>query len=182
MLNINEEWKPVVGFEKLYEVSNLGNIRNTRGKVLKVHAQNSGYFQVTFYDKGKKKMLVHRVVSQAWISNIESKPYVNHLDGDKANNSVDNLEWCTNSENILHARSTGLNPYNNPTTGKKLGKGSKYHNVSFDRSRNKWTGGVRHEGKTKMLKRFATEIDAAIYVNTVLDLLGLDDRPRNIID
>lgn len=131
MLNINNEnWKPVEGFEKLYEVSDKGRVRTTRGLVLKTHQQNSGYLQTTFTLNGKRtKYLVHRLVALHFISNPEDKKYVNHKNGNKLDNSVENLEWVTNSENILHARTTGLNPYNLPTLGLKMGKGSIYRGV-----------------------------------------------------
>ena len=116
-------------FPELYEVSNFGNIRNKQNKLLKVWLQNSGYFQICFTIQGKShRKLVHRVVAEAFIPNNLNKPYINHINGNKLDNSIHNLEWVTNSENILHARKTGLNPYNKPTEGLKLG-GQKTRNI-----------------------------------------------------
>ena len=180
MLNHNEIWKPVKEYESFYEISNKGQVSNKR-KVLKTHAQNSGYLQITFTVKGKsKKYLVHRLVAEAFIPNHYGKPVVNHKDGNKLNNSVDNLEWCTHSENILHARATELNPYNTPTLGVKKGKSSKFRNVTYDTNRNKWIGSVRHNKRTLGQKRFDTELEAAKHVNYLIDFYQLV-RPKNIV-
>lgn len=183
MLNFNNEiWKPVINFEKLYEVSNLGRVRNARGRVLKVHPQNCGYLQITFtLNKVCTKFLVHRLVAIHFLENVDNKKYVNHIDGDKLNNCVTNLEWVTNSENILHARSTGLNPYNLPTLGIKKGKGSIYRGVSYDKSRDNWIACVRHNKTNYHQKRFNTELEAAMHYNWIIDEMGFTDRPKNII-
>ena len=101
-----EIWKPCVGFEGLYEVSNLGNVRslNYRNRIGFVHnlflsASKQGYLTVHFKNREYK---VHRLVATAFIPNPENKRCVNHLDGNKQNNNVTNLEWCTHSENTRH--------------------------------------------------------------------------------
>lgn len=184
MLNVNEIWKPIKEYENLYEVSNLGNIRNTKKKVLKCHSQNSGYLQITLYggNRKKRKYLIHRLVASAFIENINNAPFVNHINGNKLDNSATNLEWCTNSENIKHARHTGLNLYNKPTLGKKKGKSSKFRGVCFDKSRNVWIAAVRHNNKTWYQKRFNTELEAAMHYNWIIDTMKLTDRPKNIIN
>ncbi|AJF40719.1 HNH endonuclease [Vibrio phage phi 1] len=183
MLNFNNEiWKPVTDFENLYEVSNLGRVKNARGLILKAHPQNSGYLQITFtVNQVRTKFLVHRLVALHFIENIDNKKYVNHIDGNKLNNCAHNLEWVTNSENILHARNTGLNPYNTPTLGIKKGKGSIYRGVSYDKSRNKWIACVRYNKHNYHQKRFNTEIEAALHYNWIIDEMGFTDRPKNII-
>jgi hypothetical protein len=134
---------------------------------------------------GKKyeSFLVHRLVAIAFVKNKnpEVLVLVNHEDGNKENNFYKNLVWCDNSYNILHARRTGLNPYNKPTVGKRFGQTSKYHGVGFDKNRGKWYSGVSHEGKTMYRKRFDTEVEAARHFNWVLDKLKLTNRPRNVI-
>lgn len=138
-----------------------------------------GYYQLD------DRTLAHRVVATVWKENKypKTKPIVNHEDGNKQNNCADNLKWCSNSYNILHARSSGLNPYNKPTSGLKIGgerKGtSKFFGVFFDKSRQQWVGQVRHNNVVHGRRRFDTEEDAAIHYNNVCDLLGIDDKPRN---
>ena len=179
--NVQEEWKPVEGFENLYQVSNLGRISNYR-IILKPRKINSGYFTTCLTLNGYKTYkLIHRLVATAFITNEAKKREVNHIDGNKTNNSVVNLEWVTSSENKLHARDTGLKVYNIPTLGLKLSTVSKYHNVGYDKSRSKWNAAVRLEGKSYYQKRFNTEEEAALHVNWILDKLELFDRPRNIV-
>lgn len=187
MLNNNEQWKPVKGFEKYYEVSNQGKIRNMYGKTMKTHFNNRGYEMIDFtVNKVRTKKLVHRVVLEAFIDNIDDLPEVNHKDEDKSNNCLNNLEWCSRSHNKQHSMKTGT--YNKIyETKNSLGKKhlpntkSKYHNVTFDKNRNKWVGQIRHDKKNWHMKRFDTEIEAAEHVNWIIDELGLTDRPKNII-
>jgi hypothetical protein len=91
-------------------VSNDGQIRNDKtGKIKAKNKDSKGYYSESLYKDGKavtKK--VHRLVAEAFIPNPDSKPCVNHIDGNKLNNSVDNLEWVTHSENMRHAFDTGL--------------------------------------------------------------------------
>lgn len=119
---IDEYWKDVIGYEKYYQVSNLGNVRsldrkitwknsfrNLSGKMQRLIKHKSGYIRVSLNKNGKTKYHnVHRLVAMAFIDNIEKKQEVNHIDGKKDNNHYENLEWCTRSENVKHAVKTGL--------------------------------------------------------------------------
>lgn len=104
-------WKKILfeGKETIYSVSDIGEIRNDNtGKLLKLSMQQ-GYYQVTLsINKKPKRFRVHRLVAAAFIPNPENKPYVNHLDGCRSNNKINNLEWCTPAENTQHAIKTGL--------------------------------------------------------------------------
>lgn len=95
-----------------FEISNLGRIRNIEtGRVLKQFVNRNGYRQVSVSLGGrnnKKIFKIHKAVAETFISNPDNKPIINHKDGDKTNNNVDNLEWTTYSENIKHAFDTGL--------------------------------------------------------------------------
>lgn len=119
-----EIWKTVNGYEGLYEVSNKGRVRSLdkivpkwdgqrllKGKILKGGITRFGYVKVILTkEKTKRTFLVHRLVAEAFIENDnpKSKNQVNHIDGDKLNNSIENLEWVTASENVRHAFENGL--------------------------------------------------------------------------
>lgn len=115
---MNEIWKEIPGYEGYYEVSNLGNFRSkdrwvkyknngTRlypGKSLLVEEMQDGYKRIVLMKEGKKiRYMCHRLVAQTFIDNPENKEQVNHIDGNRRNNMVTNLEWCTQSENEQHA-------------------------------------------------------------------------------
>lgn len=88
-----------------YDVDEFGVVRNIKtNRVLHQHIDKDGYLRVAIYDKEHKqhRKLVHRLVAEAFIPNPDNLPQVNHKDGNKQNNSVDNLEWCTHSENQKH--------------------------------------------------------------------------------
>ena len=192
--NINEIWKDVVGFEGRYMVSDLGNVKSivtNHGKptdkqvIKRVRSKTCDYHYVQFWRKDKPThKAVHRLVAEAFIPNPENKPIVNHLDGNKHNNAVDNLEWATHSENHKHAFATGLRSVEdcrNRMIGKVFGKASNYRYVYFDKSRNRWKTSIKANGKVQYQKRHTTELEAAIDANEALDRLGLDNYPRNII-
>ena len=115
---MREIWKPIRGYEGLYEVSNLGNVRglvrdwDNRTKAIRnmrQHVSKTGYLSLRLCKDGKTKLCkVHRLVAEAFLENPSSFPFVNHLDGNKLNNNVSNLEWCSASRNIQHAYDTGL--------------------------------------------------------------------------
>lgn len=106
-------WKDVVGYEEYFSVSSTGEIFSKRtNKVLKQNTTKEGYKTVATKIGGRGGLnlcfKVHRLVATAFIPNPEGKPYVNHIDGCTSNNCVSNLEWCTASENAIHAITTGL--------------------------------------------------------------------------
>lgn len=109
-----EIWKPIKGYEGLYEVSSFGRVKSHRQKkgdaIRKCAVNSKGYYQLILMCKThmEKTITVHRLVAQAFIPNPDNKPYVNHKDGNKLNNAVSNLEWCTARENSVHAIQTGL--------------------------------------------------------------------------
>ena len=100
----------VPGLKGLYLATNNGQIWSTvRKRFLKPALDKDGYQKITPSIDGKKYYKrVHRLIAMTYIPNPDNKPFVNHLDEDKTNNSISNLEWCTQSENELHAWATGL--------------------------------------------------------------------------
>lgn len=105
-----EEWKPVVGLEGHYEVSNLGRVRSARTKRGKVTGRNDrGYTIVRLWRDGKPKAYsVHRMVARAFLGPCPDGHEVNHKDGKRNNAAVENLEYLTHSDNMLHAYKSGL--------------------------------------------------------------------------
>lgn len=114
-----EIWKPVSGYEGLYEVSNTGKIRSIErmtvvgrrgsGRELRQYLTPYGYLEVSLSNKGKvSHKKVHRLVTDAFCEKLDGQDEVNHIDGDKQNNYASNLEWCTRRENTIHAYRNGL--------------------------------------------------------------------------
>lgn len=119
---MEEIWKDIVGHENKYQVSNLGRVKSlarqtpfkngkftrfTKERILKPCLGKRGYYTVGF-GKDYPSITIHRIVAFAFLVNSENKICVNHIDGNKLNNNVDNLEWCTYSENNIHGLRTGL--------------------------------------------------------------------------
>lgn len=131
-----EEWRDVIGYEGLYQVNNLGNVRSLHwyggDKIKEISQHNlNGYMNVHLYKNGKLKNCgVHRLVARAFIPMEEGKEIVNHKDENRANNCVENLEWCDKSYNQLY--SMNLHPerkelFTNNLRNKETGKlGSRF--------------------------------------------------------
>lgn len=119
---MTEEWRPVVGYEEHYEVSNFGEVRSIggdvkrgschyfkKGRVLKQQTNNHGYLYVYLRFGGCNKSYVHRLVAEAFVpnSNPSMDTVVNHIDFDPTNNRADNLEWTTHKGNVHHSYNAG---------------------------------------------------------------------------
>ncbi len=123
-----EIWKPIKNWENIYEISNTGKIRSVERTITAINGrsnkpfnriypskirvqrmQKDGYMEVNLSVNQKSKLIrIHRLVAEAFIANPKDKPQVNHIDGNKTNNHVSNLEWNTQSENQIHAYKTKL--------------------------------------------------------------------------
>lgn len=147
-----EEWKDILGYEGLYKVSNLGNIKSLKfqkEKVLKLQTNTKGYFIVNLYkNKKMKSHQIHQLVAIAFLNHVPCKMelVINHINFDKKDNKVSNLEIVTNREN---------------SNRKHLKSTSKYTGVSFEKDRNKWLAQIKINGKRVLLGRFSNEIDAS---------------------
>ncbi|MBE6156988.1 MAG: hypothetical protein E7161_04530 [Firmicutes bacterium] len=125
-----EIWKSIEGYEN-YEISNLGNVKSLYNNIIrKPRIGKNGYYYITLWKNGKcKSKKNHRLVAEAFIPNPDNLPQVNHKDGNKLNNCVDNLEWCTASYNVRHAIKNGLFNTNNLF---KCGKENPMHNIKIE--------------------------------------------------
>ena len=149
-----ENWVWVRGYEGIYEVSDIGNVRR-KGKVLKKRPRNK-YLSVRLYLDGKPKDFnIHRLVAIGFLKQDEHRTFVDHIDFNKENNRADNLRWCTQRENVSSYYSS-------------IETSSKYLGVSRRRGAKKWDCNIRVDGRPKHLGRFDNEYDAHLkYIEQV---------------
>lgn len=149
MENKTEIWKDIEGSEGIYQVSNFGRIKSFcrgKGKILNGSLSSTGYFQISLHLKNKKEhQRIHRLVAEAFLGKFDL--YVNHKDGNKTNNNIENLEYTTNRDNAIHG-------YNSKKTS------SKYAGVCWVNQRSKWKAQIHLNGKRKFLGHFDTELEA----------------------
>lgn len=139
-----EIWADIKGYEGIYQVSSLGRVKNAKGKVLQPTDNGHGYKIVKLYrNSTRKNAYVHRIVAETFIPKTAQASEINHIDRNKANNAVQNLEWVTHSQNMLEMRGVeqfkkhtsiyGKYIYYNPKTKKfrvmfpGYGRGKKRH-------------------------------------------------------
>lgn len=114
---MTEIWKDIPGYEGYYQVSNIGNVkslerkdklgRKVRSKIITPIVTSKGYLEVGLYKDGNRHIFkIHRLVGLAFIPTVKDKNEINHIDENKQNNMVDNLEWCNRSENVNHGNRT----------------------------------------------------------------------------
>lgn len=114
---LKEEWRAIPGYEGFYDVSDMGNVRSLtrtymgsakrvtrKGQPLRPCVCRAGYGQVLLTKEAPKRLMIARLVAETFIPNPENKPEVNHINGQRLDNRVANLEWVTSQENSLHAR------------------------------------------------------------------------------
>lgn len=152
----NEEWRDVVGYEGYYMVSDLGRIKSSyivsrvKDGIIKMGSDKNGYCSFALWkNKSQITKKGHRVVAKAFLPNPENKPCVNHIDGNKRNNRITNLEWVTHKENSRHAVENGL--YRHP----EMKKG-------YESPHSKEVYQLTVEGV--FIKAFGSSIEAAINV------------------
>ena len=169
MIEIKEEWKEIKGFNN-YHISNLGRVySNKRKKFLHPSKNTWGYFGVMLYDNNgiRKRMPIHRLVATHFIKNEKNKNEVNHIDGNKENNSVTNLEWCTRRENMIHAYKLGLEI--SPMKGK----------FGLENKRSKQV--LQFDNKGRLIAFYDSELLASREIKEKYDIKGtIDTIGKNI--
>lgn len=142
---MKEIWKNISNYNDKYQISNYGRIKSVdsvymipnqykkmhkhiyRGKILKTSIDNNGYANIRLRKNGKTKcFLIHRLVAKAFIPNPNNYPVINHINGNKLDNKVENLEWCTQSHNVKEAYKLGLQK----TSHNVFQKGHIPHNIT----------------------------------------------------
>lgn len=156
-----EIWKDIIEFDGLYQISNLGRVKSLSRRIvcgngftdkketiLKLSKTKKGYLRANLCENyNRASYAVHRAVAIHFIENPNNLPQVNHIDEIKTNNTVDNLEWCTNRQNIHHSK-------------KRKKSSSKYVGVFWDKQLNKFRAQINYDGKTRSLGYFDNENDA----------------------
>lgn len=134
-----EEWKDIFGYEGLYQVSTSGRIKSvarhtTKGGIMKTYlSKDTGYIGLSLSKNGKVRYAtIHRIMAEAFIPNPENKPCINHKNSIRNDNRIENLEWCTHSENNIHAYKFG----NNKITKNHLSQKTKKPVLQYDLSGN----------------------------------------------
>lgn len=144
---MEEIWKPITGYGGKYEVSNLGNVKSfviyKNGRIIKP-SNTDGYLRVMLYDNGRKTFTVHRLVLQTFLP-IEENKEVNHKNHITTDNRLENLEWCSSSENKRFRK-------------KREGLSSQYMGVCWNK--NKWQSSCRVDDKQIYIGLFDDEQDA----------------------
>lgn len=179
-----EIWKPVIGYEGLYEVSNHGRVksldrivkksdgskRTVNERILKVSIGTHGYLIVNLWHQGiKKNKKIHQLVAESFLNHTRCgmKLVVNHINFDRKDNRVENLEIVTNREN---------------SNKKHLQSSSDYTGVSWDQSRKKWIAQIRVNSKTKHLGRFIDEYKAHLAYQSALTQLSNPTQKQTLLN
>ena len=147
---MEEIYKDVIGYEGIYQVSNLGNVKYCKtGLIRNYYLEKTGYYSITLRKNGiGKTRKVHQLVAESFLNHKRCgfELVVNHIDLDKTNNKLDNLEIVTNREN---------------SNRKHLKSTSKYIGVHWNKEDKKWKSGIMINGKTKHLGYFTSELEAS---------------------
>ncbi len=173
-----EIWKDIKGYEGFYQISNYGQVKSmnrsvkySNGKIVKYksklrNASCSEYRLISLSKNGNVKVFkISRLVAMHFLPKIKYKNIVNHKDGNKYNDHVSNLEWCNNSENVLHAVKNNLTKTKNKVSG-----------VFFEERRNKWAAYLYRNNKNIFIGRYENYEDAVYNRNLVLNKINIENH------
>ena len=164
------EWVKIKDYDN-YSVNEIGEVRNDKsGRILKWRLDKKGYYRISLCKNGKViYYLIHRLIALHFIPNPNNYPFIDHININPSDNSIDNLRWCSRSQN-------------NRNIKKKEGTTSRFRGVYFHKPAKKWMARCRLNGKNKYLGYFETEIEAAeTYDNFVRDNNLEDFSKINIV-
>lgn len=157
---MTETWKAIKGYEGIYEISNLGRVRNIKrkNKIVKSYTTKLGYQRVQLSKNGKfKNLLIHRLVADAFLPKPDNKDVINHKDFDRSNNNVENLEWLTYKENSHYSMDRMVEAQ------LKVRKSStKHHNIY--RNHKHFVVRVKRYGQEIINKTFITLDEAVLFL------------------
>lgn len=163
-----ETWKYIDGFEGMYEVSNCGRIKTLKKKehkIVRLIPDNKGYYRYSLYKNGKNYTVkIHRLVAQHFIPNPDNKPQVNHINGIKIDNRVENLEWMTNEENMHHSKINNLRKGKMPSCEKH--KNAKLTNKDVEYIRQNYKKNCRQFGGDALAKLYG------VHISTIIDVVN----------
>lgn len=180
-----EKWKPISGYEGLYEVSNKGNIKsfhkNKDGVLIKLFTEklkHTNYKCLTLVDifGNKKQFRVHRIVAEMFLSNKHNKRFVNHIDNNGENNCVENLEWCSQSENIKHSHNQNRSEQVYLANKIKSNKAQKNREEMIGKKYGKWLvlKALPKEYTTKKISKMLCRCDCG--VEKEVDMISLKNN------
>lgn len=155
-----EKWKAIKDYEN-YEINTRGEVKNKKGYILRQHIMGN-YLTIKLYKKKNNLLAVHRLVAKIFIPNPNSLPCVNHKDGNKLNNNVDNLEWCSYSENTKKAFELGLQK---SWCGTKFGKEHPNYKFRGNWKTQKEVNQYTLDGKFIHKYNSATEVERLIKIS-----------------
>lgn len=149
---MKEIWKPIKDYEGLYEVSNLGRVKSLRNNITLKPEVKNGYSSVNLCKEGcMKHRYIHRLVAEAFIENPNKYKCINHINCDKQNNKVDNLEWCSQKHNIKESIKNNLQHRVKPVKVEKIETGERYKFLTMKEASNFM---FNHDRKLSRLKEY----------------------------
>ena len=151
---LKEKWVPIMGYERRYEVSNLGRVRNSQGRILATRPTVGGYLRVSLsHDNCEKEFVLHRLVAETFIGPLKKGFVTDHKNGDKTDSRASNLQYITSRQNTLKGKTVALNP----------NKTSRYPGVGrHGRGNNLWRARIKIGDKRVLLGLFKSEREAGM--------------------